>query len=319
MLVHPRIAQVVAAGIAAPLLTVLAAGAAAAHGAPLFPISRATACGSEGTFTSTAACRAAKAGSGGAWFQQWDNLRVANVNGRDRTTIPSGKLCSGGLAGFGGLDLPRTDWPTTSLKAGKAITVRYRSTIPHAGTFRMYVTKTGYDPTERLRWSDLETKPFLTATDPKFDGKAYSFSGTLPRGKTGRHVIYTIWQNSSTADTYYSCSDVSFPKAAAPAVTKPTPVAEPTTKKPKPKPKPKPTIAAAPTPTETAISTPASETTTATAVNINTDLTGGRETEDAGFGKPVLALLGVLALAGTGGAAFLARRGRRRPGVETEA
>jgi predicted carbohydrate-binding protein with CBM5 and CBM33 domain len=41
--------------------------------------------------------------------------------------------------------------------------------------------------------------------------------GRLPRGKTGRHLIYTIWQNSSTPDTYYSCSDVVFGAASGTA------------------------------------------------------------------------------------------------------
>jgi chitin-binding protein len=38
--------------------------------------------------------------------------------------------------------------------------------------------------------------------------------GKLPKGRTGRHMIYTIWQTSSTPDTYYSCSDVTFGSAS---------------------------------------------------------------------------------------------------------
>jgi chitin-binding protein len=34
----------------------------------------------------------------------------------------------------------------------------------------------------------------------------YTMSGTLPAGRTGRHLIYTVWQTNP--DTYYSCSDV---------------------------------------------------------------------------------------------------------------
>jgi chitin-binding protein len=41
--------------------------------------------------------------------------------------------------------------------------------------------------------------------------------GRLPAGRTGRHLIYTIWQNSDTPDTYYSCSDVLFGDTANPA------------------------------------------------------------------------------------------------------
>jgi chitin-binding protein len=314
MFVRPRLRQLISAGVAAPLLTVVAAGAAAAHGAPLDPVSRSVACGSAGGSTQTAACRAARAGDQGQWFEQWDNVRVAGVNGRDRETIPNGKLCSGGISGFGGLDLARSDWPSTSLRAGKAITVSYRATIPHQGSFRMYVTKDGYSPKRALRWSDLETKPFLTAKDPSFSGSAYRFKGTLPKDKVGRHILYTVWQNSSTADTYYSCSDVVFAKpAGAAATTKPTtrPTPRPTqtvkikvTKKAKAKPGPR--VTAEPTPTVDEPEPTATDVSLA-AQKLSTDVPGNS------LLLPTLAALGVLVLAGTGGGVVLAlRRNRRR-------
>lgn len=42
---------------------------------------------------------------------------------------------------------------------------------------------------------------------------AYRIKAKLPSDRTGRHLLYTIWQNTSTPDTYYSCSDVVFPAA----------------------------------------------------------------------------------------------------------
>jgi chitin-binding protein len=87
----------------------------------------------------------------------------------------------------------------------------------------MYVTRDGYRPTRKLTWSALEAKPFLRVQDPPRRGGSYVFSGSLPKGKSGRHLIYTIWQTSDTPDTYYSCSDVVFsgPKGAVKAVPKP--------------------------------------------------------------------------------------------------
>ncbi|MET9972462.1 lytic polysaccharide monooxygenase, partial [Streptomyces sp. NPDC006356] len=158
----------------------------------------------------SAACRAAVA-SNGASFAAWDNLRIANVNGRDRQVVPDGKLCSGGLPAYKGLDLARADWPSTPLTPGSALTMRYVSTIPHTGTFKLYLTKPGYDPAKPLSWSDLPEKPFAEVKDPALTNGAYRIKATLPSDRTGRHVLYTIWQNSSTPDTYYSCSDVEFP------------------------------------------------------------------------------------------------------------
>lgn len=170
------------------LLTALSVTPAAAHGSMDTPASRAVARG----------------------VDDWDNVRVADVRGKDRQRIPDGKLCSAGLADFESLDAPDADGPATTLSSGAGFAFKYRETIPHKGTFRLYVTKDGYDPARPLAWSDLETRPFLTATDPVSRDRSYVIEGKLPAGKTGRHLIYTIWQNSDTPDTYYSCSDVDF-------------------------------------------------------------------------------------------------------------
>ncbi|WP_329108767.1 lytic polysaccharide monooxygenase [Micromonospora sp. NBC_01699] len=216
MTVRRKLFCLVAATVVAAALSGLAAGPALAHGAPGSPVSRSVACGPDAPTTNrSAACRAAIAA--GAVVAQWDNVRVAGVAGRDRQKIPDGRLCSGGVDAFGGLDLARADWPATRLTAGGEFTFTYRTTIPHEGTFRWYVTSTGYDPTRPLTWSDLGERPFLTATDPPRSDGAYRMRGRLPAGLSGRHVIFAIWQNSSTPDTYYSCSDVIFGGAPAPA------------------------------------------------------------------------------------------------------
>ncbi|WP_202918932.1 lytic polysaccharide monooxygenase auxiliary activity family 9 protein [Saccharothrix deserti] len=229
MLVWRMVARVAVAAVALFLFVVLPALPAEAHGAPTNPLSRSAACGPEGRHATGPACRAALAsGQGRSVSAEWDNIRVADVRGRDRQVIPDGKLCSAGQAKFAGLDLPRADWPSTQLKPGAAMTFTYRGTIPHKGTFRLYVTKDGFEPTKPLTWSALEAEPFATATDPAFGNGSYAFQGRLPAGKSGRHLIYTIWQNTDTPDTYYSCADVDF-GAAAVAAAPPAPPARPTT------------------------------------------------------------------------------------------
>jgi chitin-binding protein len=101
--------------------------------------------------------------------------------------------------------------------------MRYVSTIPHTGTFRMYLTKPGYDPAGPLSWSDLPQKPFAEVTDPALRDGAYRIEATVPSDRTGRHVLYTVWQNSSTPDTYYSCSDVVFPEEETEKATEKAP------------------------------------------------------------------------------------------------
>ncbi|MFF7594120.1 lytic polysaccharide monooxygenase auxiliary activity family 9 protein [Streptomyces mirabilis] len=218
-----RTATAAAVAVAAPLLLLTwAVGPAQAHGAPTDPVSRVVACSPEGgSNTGTAACRAAIAANG-APFTAWDNLRVAGVGGRDRQLIPDGQLCSGGLPAYKGLNLARADWPSTRMTPGATFTLSYSSTIPHTGTFKLYLSKPGYDPTKPLKWSDLPTKPFATATDPALVNGAYRIKATLPSDRTGRQMLYTIWQNTSTSDTYYSCSDVVFPAASGGGAAAPT-------------------------------------------------------------------------------------------------
>lgn len=287
---------VLAAALAAPLLLPLwAAAPAGAHGAPTDPVSRVVACSPEGgDRAGSAACRAAVAANG-APFTAWDDLRVADVAGRDRQRIPDGHLCSGGLPAYRGLDLARTDWPATRVGSGGALPMTYVSTIPHTGTFRMYLTEPGYDPAKPLTWADLPEEPFAEVTDPALTDGAHRFRVTLPSDRTGRHVLYTVWENSSTPDTYYSCSDVVFPEEEK---EKP---AEPVRESPAPSsPSPRPRTASTPT-----ASTPAPRAaTTATAPHTTAATPSGPS-------APLLAGGAAAALALTGGAA-LALRLRRR-------
>lgn len=201
--------------------TVLTVGTAAAHGSVVAPVSRAAACGADGVQPPPAACKAALSASGPKASAEWDNIRIADVRGRDREVVPDGKLCSAGLREYAGLDLARADWPTSTLDTSAPARITYRATIPHKGTFRLYLSKDGYRPEAALRWADLEEQPFLTVTDPPLAKDAYVLTGKLPEGKTGRRVLYTIWQNSDTPDTYYSCSDVTLVAKAAAAANPP--------------------------------------------------------------------------------------------------
>ncbi|MFJ4692652.1 lytic polysaccharide monooxygenase [Streptomyces sp. NPDC088766] len=206
-----------ALGLTPPALTalsVLVAGPAAAHGSMGDPVSRVAQCYAEGPESPRSdACKAAVAAGGTQALYDWNGIRIGDAAGRHQELIPDGKLCSAGNAAFKGLDLARADWPATSVRGGSA-TFKYRVTAPHKGTFTVYVTKPGYDPARPLAWSDLDLgHPVATATDPVAAGGFYTFSGTLPE-RSGRHVLYAVWQRSDSPEAFYSCSDVTFGGAA---------------------------------------------------------------------------------------------------------
>ncbi|WP_283138040.1 lytic polysaccharide monooxygenase auxiliary activity family 9 protein [Rhizohabitans arisaemae] len=201
-------------------VSIWAVNTASAHGSMQTPASRTWMCFQDNIENPrTPACKAAVALGGTQPLYDWNEVNQANANGQHRSLIPDGKLCSGGRDKYRGFDQARADWPTTNLNAGSPYTFRYKATAPHPGTFEFYVTKDGYNPTTPLKWSDLEATPFHRVTNPPIQNEAYVTNATLPAGKSGRHLIYSIWQRSDSGEAFYTCSDVYFGVDPSPTIT----------------------------------------------------------------------------------------------------
>ena len=191
------------------LLSTFIAAHAFAHGSMLSPLSRIYGCRLENPESPTsAACKAAIALGGTQAAYDWNEVNLPNAAGHHRDLIPDGKLCSAGRDKYKGFDLPRADWPASNLPSNASFTFTFKATAPHRGGFELYVTRNGYNPTQPLKWADLER--FTTVTDPQLVNGAYQIPARTPSGKTGRHLIYAIWQRSDSPEAFYSCSDVIF-------------------------------------------------------------------------------------------------------------
>ncbi|MGW3915077.1 lytic polysaccharide monooxygenase auxiliary activity family 9 protein [Streptomyces sp. NPDC005070] len=210
MSVRRKAAGVAVLGVAPLALSALAAVPASAHGSMGDPVSRVSQCYAEGPENPRSdACKAAVAAGGTQALYDWNGIRIGDANGRHQELIPDGKLCSAGNTEFKGLDLARSDWPATGVSSG-SYTFKYRVTAPHKGTFKVYITKPGYDPSQPLGWGDLDlAHPVATATDPVASGGFYTFSGALPE-RSGKQLLYVVWQRSDSPEAFYSCSDVAF-------------------------------------------------------------------------------------------------------------
>ncbi|MEH1169354.1 lytic polysaccharide monooxygenase [Micromonospora sp. CPCC 205539] len=195
---------------------------AAAHGAAMTPGSRTYLCWKDGLSQTgeirpnNPACAAAVTQSGANSLYNWFSVLRSDAGGRTTGFIPDGQLCSGGNPGYSGYDLARTDWPLTHLTAGAQLDFKYSNWAHHPGTFYFYVTKDSWSPTRALAWGDLEAQPFLTVTNPPQRGAVgtndghYYFSGNLPTGKSGRHIIYSRWVRADSQENFFGCSDVAF-------------------------------------------------------------------------------------------------------------
>jgi predicted carbohydrate-binding protein with CBM5 and CBM33 domain len=191
------------------------------HGATQTPMSRVYSCFLENPETpDTAACHDAVVAGGTQPLYDWNEVHILNAAGNHQALIPDGKLCSAGNPKYAAFDQPRTDWVTTILPSSGQYTFVFNAFVPHnLGFFQFYVTKDGYDPLQPLKWSDLESTPFLRVDNPPLTNGTYVMTGQLPTGKSGRHLIYTIWQRTDSAEAFYSCSDVWFGSSPTPTPT----------------------------------------------------------------------------------------------------
>ncbi|CAM3851394.1 lytic polysaccharide monooxygenase [Kibdelosporangium persicum] len=194
------------------LSAVLPISSASAHGSTMNPPSRTYQCrfNESPESPTSAACRAAVAAGGTQAFYDWHEVNLPNVAGNHRAFIPDGQLCGAGRAKYTGLNLARDDWPATRLTSGANFTFQVKATAAHLGVWTMYVTRDGYNPLTPLRWSDLVQ--FHQVTNPPISNGVYQIATRLPSGKSGRHLIYTIWQRQmpDSGEAFYLCNDVIF-------------------------------------------------------------------------------------------------------------
>jgi len=200
---------------------------ASAHGSLTFPASRTYACYLENPESpDTPACQAAVAQGGTQPLYDWFGVLRSDGNGRTRGFIPDGHLCGGGTTKYEAYDAARTDWPSTNLQSGGTYTFVYNAWAAHPGTIYYYITKNGFNPLTPLRWDDLEDQPFMTAVQPPVVDGSYRTVGTIPAGKSGRHIIFAFWVRSDSTENFYGCSDVVL--GGSPVTPGATPTATPT-------------------------------------------------------------------------------------------
>ena len=205
-----------------------------AHGTFEDPVGRAYQCYLENPESpQSAACAAAIQLAGTLQFYDWMSYNRAESNDQHRTLIPDGQLCSAGKTGYTGMDLARADWRTQTIaaNAGGTYNFSFIATAPHATKyFDFYVTKDGYDPTQPLKWSDLEDAPFCHITSVTLANGRYQMTCPFPQNKSGRHLIYNIWQRSDSTEAFYTCMDVVIGSAGTPpppVTPTPTPTPDP--------------------------------------------------------------------------------------------
>ncbi|WP_331766445.1 lytic polysaccharide monooxygenase [Embleya sp. NBC_00896] len=180
-------------------IPLIMAGTANAHGWTTSPPSRAAYC-AQGTVTNCGEI-------------QWEPQSVEGPKGFPARGPADGRICAGGNARFAQLDAPRNGtWPSTPVTSGSSKTFTWKLTARHSTTsFRYFVTKAGWDPTQPITRATLESTPFLSVPyNGAQPGATVSHTGTLPSGRSGKAVILAVWDINDTGNAFYQCSDVTF-------------------------------------------------------------------------------------------------------------
>ena len=187
-----------------------------AHGTMLIPASRIHKCRFNGNPENhqDPACRAAIAQAGTQPIYDWNGIRQGDANSQHEMLIADGQHCSGGNPTFRGMDVLQDDWRTSPIipDAQGQFEFVYQATAPHATKDMIfYVTPHGFDPSQPIRWEELEEfcrHGPVPLTD--LAGKSvYRMTCPVPQ-RTGRHVIFHIWQRADSPEAFYACSDVDF-------------------------------------------------------------------------------------------------------------
>ncbi|MBO2451697.1 lytic polysaccharide monooxygenase [Actinomadura barringtoniae] len=194
----PRKSSIAIAAAVAAGLPLIAAAPAFAHGYTTSPASRAFNC-KQGTVKDCGDI-------------QWEPQSVEGPKGFPGAGPADGTICAGGDSRWAPLDDPRGGaWPATSVHAGQSYTFTWTLTAAHSTTsFRYFVTKDGWNPSQPLTRAQLDPQPFL---EKDYNGQqpptTVSHEGTLPT-KSGRHMILAVWDIADTGNAFYQCSDVDF-------------------------------------------------------------------------------------------------------------
>lgn len=185
------------------------------HGTVTNPPSRVWACYEEDPESpDSPACIDAVAGWGTQALYDWNEVARMDANGMHEQLIPNGQLASAGRPDkYGGLDQVRGDWVTTSVTPGP-YSLTWTITAPHETLYyRVYITKADWTPDQPLTWDSLE---LLVETGPRPLASVDVIDFTLP-ARTGKHVLYSIWQRSLTPEAFYATMDVDFGTSNEPA------------------------------------------------------------------------------------------------------
>ncbi|MFC4911112.1 lytic polysaccharide monooxygenase auxiliary activity family 9 protein [Actinomadura gamaensis] len=195
----PRKSVLAVGAATAVVLPVLFASPAFSHGYTISPPSRSYLCGTE----QVPDCDQV----------EWDPDGIEGPKGFPAGGPPDGQICGAADDRWTPLDDQRggTGWPTTKVTSGQKLDIVWQFTARHSTTsFRYFLTKDGWDPTQPLTRQALDLTPFLRQNyRGALPANPTTHSGTLPQ-RHGHHMLLSVWDIADTGNAFYQCADLDF-------------------------------------------------------------------------------------------------------------
>ncbi|ALH95427.1 lytic polysaccharide monooxygenase [Acinetobacter equi] len=140
---------------------------------------------------------------------QYEPQSIEGPNGFPQFGPVDGTIPSAGISRFSQLNQQSpTRWMKNIMPTGVNNFTWYH-TAPHVTKgYRYFITKQGWNPSLPLARTSFELSPFCTV-DGKFQTppKQVSHQCSIPKNRSGYHVILAIWDIGDTSNSFYQVID----------------------------------------------------------------------------------------------------------------
>lgn len=142
---------------------------------------------------------------------QWEPQSLEGLTGFPKQGPIDGHLASANLAQFGELDEQTSSrWYKSNLTAGSQ-KFTWNFTANHVTrNWRYYITKSGWNPNQKLTRSSFESTPFCTINGNLQRPKNPTIHTCNVPNRTGYQVILATWEIGDTDKSFYNVIDVMF-------------------------------------------------------------------------------------------------------------
>ncbi len=142
---------------------------------------------------------------------QWEPQSLEAPSGFPALGPADGVIASAALAQFGELNEQTSSrWTKRAMKAG-ANSFSWQFTANHASrNWRYYITKTGWNPNQKLTRASFDLTPFCTVNGNGVQPPmTVTHACTVPQ-RAGYQVILGVWEVADTPNSFYNMIDVTF-------------------------------------------------------------------------------------------------------------